>query len=77
MTKGSSFGRNVSFRFAMSASVGFEHEVVGDYHPHREARPDRQRRRDIELSPDDLLPDLAGAVRCTLLQRAGNVALVA
>src|SRR3546814_18905867 len=44
-----------SFNFVMSASVGFEDEIAGDDHADGEARPNCQRWRDVELTPNDLL----------------------
>ena len=47
----------------MSASVGFEHEIArDDDDADGEAWPDGERRRDVELALDDLLPGLVDAV---------------
>lgn len=40
-----------------------QHQVLAHHHPHRKARPDRQRRLDAHVALRDLLPDL---VHCLL-----------
>lgn len=54
-----------SFGFSTAASstlIGREHEVAIDDDAHREAGPDRDRRLDVEVTSNDLLPGLVQAV---------------
>jgi hypothetical protein len=66
-----------SFSFAISASIGFEHEIAGNDDADGEPRPDRQRRRDVELAANDLLSGLADTVARALTQSADSLALFA
>jgi hypothetical protein len=60
----------------MSASVRFEDEIAGDDHADREAWPDRQRRRDVELAPNDLLTSIIDRVLAAIADGAQEPVLV-
>ena len=57
--------------------VRLEYQIAVDDHADREARPDRQRRLDIEIAPNDLLTGLVEGIPCPTSQRLNNVAVVA
>jgi hypothetical protein len=56
--------------------VGFEHQVARNDHPHREARADRQRRRDVELTPDDLLACIVDRVLTAIADRLDQPVII-
>ncbi len=51
--------------------IWFEHEIAIDDHPHREARPDRQRRLNIEIALNDFLSGLIQDYRWILGEAPG------
>ena len=57
--------------------VRLKYQIAVDDHADREARPDRQRRLDIEVAPNDLLTGLVEGIPCPTSQRLNNVAVVA
>ena len=69
-----------SLSFAIFCPLPFvrlKHQIAIDDHPDRKARPDRQRRLDIEIAPNDLLTGLVQGIRCPASKRLNNVAIVA
>ena len=68
-----------SFSFAMivaSCAVGFENEVVRDYHAHWKFRTDGDRRLDVKRAADHLLAGLINALRHSLLNGLSERAIV-
>src|SRR6202171_211942 len=68
-----------SFTFATAAparGIGFKNQIVGDQHPDREARPNGDRRLNVQRALHDLPAGLADAVRRSLPQRLDELVLV-
>ena len=53
--------------------IGFEYEVVGDQDADREARPNGDGRLNVQRPADDLLANLAEALRRALTDRLGKI----
>ena len=60
-----------------SASVGFKDEIARDDNANGEARPDGQRRCDLQLAPDDLLTGVVDGVLCAVADSADQAVLIA
>ena len=71
---------SAEFKFRHVFSLPFvrlQHEVTIDDHAHRETRPDRQRRLDIEIALNDLLPGLVQAIAGSETERCDDTTIAA
>src|SRR5690606_16110367 len=63
--------------WSWSTSCRLEYKVAGDDNPHREARPDGQRRLNLQLALDDLLARLIDGILRAVSDRPDQPVLVA